>query len=321
MENPKRYPATQERRIALLISKSARQKTREIAFPALPPRLKIGDVLGDFRIEREIATGATATVYEVWQHSRERKAALKVLSPHLAVIPQAAARFKSEAALAERVEHPSIIEVYGSGKTKDHYYYALRLESGETAESIIDAFDPGDEAFFHRISSQFAGVARALELLHGQGIIHRDVKPENLLLGRDGELILCDFGSALDSADRSQVLERSLWGTVKYLSPEQFGPYPDPYNPSIDIYALGLTLYEAATGVSPFPRCSDEELARLKLTRIPPAPRHVSLKIPLGLDAVIRQAIEPNPTLRYRSVADLAENLERFGEKKRGHRR
>ena len=134
-------------------------------------------------------------------------------------------------------------------------------------------------------------------------------------------MALSDFGSALDGRNRSPILEHSLWGTLRYMSPEQFGPDPNPYDPRMDIYALGLSLYEVVTGLTPFQHSSQEELVRLKLTRVPPAPRQVNSKLPLGLEAVIRQAIEPNPRLRYPTSGAFAVDLERFAELKRGHRR
>ncbi|MBI4602739.1 MAG: serine/threonine protein kinase [Planctomycetes bacterium] len=322
MQDPLRFPAAQGRRLALVAAKREAEKTRRASFPGLPERLRPGDVLGELRLEREVTTGGTATVYAAEDLLRGSKVALKVLSPHLALVPPAVARFKAEAALAERVESPWIVPVLGSGKDKDRYYFAMRLESGETAERLVEeAQDGRDEGSSRRVALQFAGVARALEALHEAGIVHRDVKPENLLLGSMGELLLSDFGSALDARDRSAVLEASLWGTVRYMSPEQFLPDADPYDATVDVYALGLSLYEAVTGLSPFPRVREEELARLKVTRVPPAPRHLNPRIPLGLDAVIRHAIEPCPRLRCPGAGALAEDLERFAEGKRGHRR
>jgi len=322
MEDPHRYPATQERRLSLHLLREPTEKTRQVSFPALPERLRPGDALGEYRIEREISSGATATVYQVEELPRGRRVALKVLSPHLGLVPEAVTRFKAEAAFTERVEHPAVMRVHGSGKDKSRYFYAMTLESGETAERLVtEAAESSDEAFYYRVALQIARVAEGLQALHDQGIVHRDIKPENLLLGADGELVLCDFGSSLDARERSPVLEKSLWGTVRYLAPEQFRSEADPYNASMDIYALGLSLYECVTGAFPFPRCNEAEMARLKLTRLPPAPRSINQRVPLGLDAVIRQAIEPSPLLRYPTAAELAGDLERFGSHKRGHRR
>src|SRR5262245_3894806 len=188
MEDPHRYPATQERRLSLHLSREPAEKTRQVTFPALPERLRPGDLLGDYRIEREISSGATATVYHAEELPRGRRVALKVLSPHLGLLTEAVTRFKAEAAFAERVEHPAVIHVFGSGKDKGRFFYAMSLESGETAERLVTegAASP-DEAFYYRVALQLARVAEALQALHDQGIVHRDVKPENLLLGADGE--------------------------------------------------------------------------------------------------------------------------------------
>jgi len=321
MNDPRRYPAAQGRKLTAVLAPSIDEKPRRAELPALPPRLRPGAVLGEFRIEREIASGGTATVFEAIEDDCGRRAALKVLSPYLALVPAAVARFKAEAAFAERLEHASIVPIYGCGKARGHYYYAMRLESGETAERIVSEAHHADEAFFYRVARQFAGVAKALAALHASGIVHRDIQPENLLLGGDGSLLLSDFGSALDRNERSRDLESSLWGTVRYMAPEQLVRDADPYSLSSDIYALGIALYEAVTGASPFPRGEEGEVIRWKLTRLPPAPRCVNPQVPLGLDSIIRLAIDPNPTLRYTSMAELAEDLERFGERKRGHRR
>jgi len=319
--DPYRHRAASGRRLPLE-TRAGGAKTRVESFPALPPRLKPGDELGEHRLEKEISRGATATVYAARADYYPEEAAIKVLSPHLAVLPTAVLRFRAESALAARLKHPSIIRVFGAGEAHEHHYYVMELLSGRTLDDLVtDAAGDRDDEFFRDTAVRFAGLARAIDVLHREGIVHRDVKPENILVAESGKLVLCDFGSAVDSRSRSKAVERSLWGTIRYMSPEQLRPGADPSDPTIDIHALGLTLYEAATGVSPFPRCLESELVRLKLTRLPAAPRRVNFKVPLGLDAVIRQAIEPNRSLRYRSAADLAEDLERFAARKRGSRR
>ena len=292
--------------------------TRRENYDALPPRLRSGDMLDPYCIEGEVARGGTAAIYRAHSAADGRVVALKVLSPHLGLVFEAVARFKAEAKLAGRVRHPCVIPIYQTGKADGHYYFATELHSGETAEHLSAKTVSGGGDFYHHIAGLFAGVARALDDLHGQGIVHRDVKPENLLVGEDGLLILCDFGSALDSRNRSPILERTLWGTPRYMSPEQFLSDADPYDPLNDVYALGLTLYEIVTEAPAFPKWSLKNLVHFKLTRRPPVPRHINSDIPLGLDAIIRQAIEPNPRMRYLSMHDLAEDLERFATLQRG---
>jgi serine/threonine-protein kinase len=319
--DPYRHRAAQGRRLPFERTRAPGAKTRVESFPALPPRLKPGDELGEYRLGEEISRGATAAVHSARADTYPEEAAIKVLSPHLAVIPAAVARFRAESELAARVKHPSIIRVFGAGEAREHHYYVMELLSGKTLDDLVtEAAGERGEAFFRDTAIRFAGIARALDALHRAGIVHRDVKPDNILAAGGDRLVLCDFGSAVE-ARSARAPERSLWGTVRYMSPEQLRPGADPSDPAIDIHALGLTLYEAATGVSPFPRCLESELVRLKLTRIPAPPRRVNSKVPLGLDAVIRQAIEPSRSLRYGSAADFAEDLERFAARKRGSRR
>jgi serine/threonine protein kinase len=322
MDQPHRYWPANNGRFAVLRSKLSNEDTRREDFEALPPRLKEGEALGPFWIEREIAAGATGTVYEALQPAEDRKVALKALSPHLALVPRAVARFEAESSLAGRVIDPCIAAVFERGKSRGYYFFAMELHGRNASEEVaFKAPVEKDESYFHSMALKFAGLARALERLHLQAIVHRDVKPENLLVAADRRLVLGDFGSALDGKQRLPILERSLWGTVSYMSPEQFGPHADPYDPRMDIYALGLSLYEVVTGLSPFPHVSQEELMRLKLAGALPLPRQLNGRLPLGLEALIRQAIEPNPRFRYPTAGNFAEDLERFAELKRGHRR
>jgi serine/threonine protein kinase len=117
------------------------------------------------------------------------------------------------------------------------------------------------------------------------------------------------------------VLEDSLWGTVRYMSPEQFLPDANPHDPSLDIYSLGATLYEVVTGRPVFPRIPPVDLVRWKLTRKPARPRELDPAVPMSLEAIVLEAMENEPRLRHPSAGDLADDLERFAEGRRGHHR
>jgi serine/threonine-protein kinase len=233
-------------------------------------------------------------------------------------LPRELERFRREHELARRVRHPAIVPAEELGEALGHAYFAMPRESGRTLSDL--AAEPGRSAAgFERIALALSRIAQALGGLHRAGVVHRDVKPENILLGSEGELGLCDFGSAIDA--RTLEGAEELWGTIGYMAPEQLRPGADPADPSMDVYALGLCIYEAVTGSRAFPRLPPEDLTRFKLTRIPPAPRSVEPRVPLGLDAIIRQAIDPDPDFRHSSADALARDLERFGSGKRGRGR
>lgn len=289
--------------------------TRKETFAALPPRLHVGDCLGDLRVEEEIASGATSAVYRASRLAGSRRVAIKVLSPHLGVVNKAVARFEAESLLARSLEHPGIVRVFTVGSSLGHHYYAMRLESSRTALDLRYTEDLGSaEGYFRRLGSLFARSARALEAVHREGFVHRDVKPQNLLISRRGRLVLCDFGSALSFRRRDPLLEDCLWGTVRYMSPDQFQANAEPSDPRIDVFGLGLTLYDVCTGGCPVPEGADEEIVRWKLTHRLRAPREVNFRIPARLDLIIRRATASDPENRYATMAELAAKLERFGK-------
>jgi serine/threonine protein kinase len=300
-----------------------REATRRRQFAPLAPRLERGDRLGAFRIEREISSGGAARVYAAADTTTKRRVALKVLSAHLGQDPEGERRFEAEYRLASRVAHAGIVRVVSWGRDRGHHFYAMELLGGETAASLPRAEDgsDGEGQDFARLAMLFAPVARALEALHARGIVHRDVKPDNLLIDGGGSLLLADFGSALDALERDPLLERCLSGTLRYMSPEQFCPGADPYDPLQDIYSLGLVLYEAATGIPAVPRLPEKEVARWKLSRLPALPRALNPRLPLGLEAIIRRAMEPEPRLRHPAAGELARDLERYATLRRGSSR
>ena len=159
MNQPHRRLPARAGRFAVLESKLPGEDTRHEIFESLPPRLKASDKLGPFRIEREIAAGATGTVYEASQPSESRRIALKVLSPHLALVPRAVARFQAESSLASRVEDPCIVTVYESGKSRGHYFFAMDLHCGETAEDRVMGTPGRTAAASASTCSSWAGLA------------------------------------------------------------------------------------------------------------------------------------------------------------------
>ncbi len=310
-------------------------QTRQGNFPPLPAKIVPGMDIGGFRIIEQIGSGGMAAIYRALQKSSEREIALKVLSPHLAPIQTAVERFHREAELAGRFDHPGIIPIYRRGVDQGYHYYAMKLMSGPTLAEFIDkAEGTRGEGFFRESALLFASLCRTVAAIHSRDIIHQDIKPTNLILANEpggGRLVLTDFGVAadlrrlefLEAAEISIASEREalLLGTPAYMAPERFIQGKEGPDPRSDIYSLGLCLYELVTGVLPFPSCGDAEMARLKLAQKPPSPRSVLATVPLGLEAIIRQAIESHILLRYQTAVEMALDLERFAQNRRPNTR
>ena len=296
--------------------------TRRQSFPALPPRLARGDRLGDYDLVAPIHEGSHSSVYKARSRFDRRDVAVKVLASQLSLEPVPVVRFRAEVAFAERVRHPSILPIYGCGHERGYDFYAMRLMSGRTlADWILDRRPGRDLRYYVDIAERFASVASAVAAIHDDGLIHRDIKPSNILIGADGRFSISDFGSALDSIDRDPRLESYVGGTVLYMSPEQLRSGADPYDPKGDIYALGATLYELCSGAPLFSAADDEaELARWKVTRRPVELKQVNPYVPLSLEAIVRQAIDPDPAARHATAEDLADHLRRFARRRGAHR-
>ncbi len=290
--------------------------TRRESFDSLPARLQPGDRLEKWWIGREICSGATASVFEANGEGLRFPLAVKVLSSHLTLVDRAVRRFRVEADLLSRLRHPYIVEFVGSGEDRGYHYYVMRRETSLTARDLRHTEGlSSTAAFLRRVVTMFRGLAEALAAAHELGIVHRDVKPENLLLSPEGELILSDFGSALDSRTRDPELESCLWGTLRYMSPDQFLSDADPYDPRIDVYGLGLSLYEVVTGQCPVPRGDEDEIAEWKLSQKLPDARRVQPEVSLGLERVLRRATARRPGDRYQNPGEFARALRRLQPK------
>lgn len=300
--------------------------TRNYTFCPLPARIEPDTTIGEYSIIEAIHTGGMSTVFRASQASRgNRDVALKVLSPHLVDAPGAARCFHREAELSARVAHPGIVPTYASGVDGAYHFYAMKWMRCPTLADFIDGADGRRSDLFYRdVAVLFAYLSRTVANLHSSGVLHRDIKPVNLFLRSDLRILLADFSVSIDLADPSDDEEfddehgtRTLLGTPAYMSPERFLRKEAALDPRSDIYAIGLTLYETVTGLQPFLKQSDDDVARLKLTRKPPAPRQIRHDVPLGLEAIIRQAIQTDVDLRHRSADDLARDLERFASSRR----
>ena len=266
--------------------------------------LATGSVLGDFRIEGVVGRGGMGVVYHAVQLSLGRPVALKLIAPHLAGEEGFRERFVRESRLAASIDHPHIVPVYGAGEADGVYYIAMRFVDGVNLRATIAGAGRLEP---HRAARLVRQVADALDSAHGRGLVHRDVKPANILLSQHGgneHAYLTDFGLTKREATASGLTASGEWvGTLDYVAPEQLrGGEVDG---RADVYSLGCVLYQCLTGEVPFPR--DNELAKLwaHLSDPPPAVSELVPAVPPALSALVGRAMAKDPDERFVSAGEL----------------
>ncbi len=279
-------------------------------------KTEAGKVIGDFKIVREIGSGGMATVFEAEQISLNRRVALKILPLHLSFSEATVRKFKREAEAGGRQRHPGIIATYAVGQEKGLHYIAQELvEGGYTLADKLDGHRAQEElprGYFREAAFLAAEVADALGHAHDSGVIHRDVKPSNILLTEEGRPKISDFGLA--RVEDALALSRTgdLAGTPYYMSPEQVLRKPAGIDSRTDIFSLGVTLYESITLEMPFEGETSQEVLKNILLREPRDPRRVNPRVPRDLAVITLKAMEKERKRRYRTMSDLAEDLRRF---------
>lgn len=278
--------------------------------PGLPHQ---GDRLGEYRLLRELGRGGMGTVWEAEQESLGRRVAIKLLHPFVGLAERASERFRREASIAARLSHPGIVGVFAVGEEDGVPYIVQELvPGGTTLEDQIRAEDPDEplpSGHFRDLARWFAEIGDALAEAHRAGVVHRDLKPGNVLV-HDGRPRVADFGLArgLDEADLSRTGE--LLGTPAYMSPEQVAG-ETKLGPASDVFSLGATLYEALTLQRPFPGDTREQIARRIRYEDPPDPRRLRSRVPRDLAVVCLKALEKNPAQRYADMDAFAADLRR----------
>jgi serine/threonine-protein kinase len=256
---------------------------------------------GKYRFDRLIASGGMAEVWKGWAIKLEREIAIKRLHPHLTNDAGLVERFQLEAKLAVKVHHDSIVKVYDICSADDGTEaIVMELVRGQTLRQHLDrhgALDPGEAAKVTAI------VADVLEVAHKAGLVHRDVKPGNILLCDGGDLKVADFGIAKAAQGQDLTQEGTMLGTAKYLAPEQVKG--GPVDGRTDVYALGVVLYEMLTGRPPFEGDTDAATALARLHRAPPRPRQVRAAVPQAFDDITMKAMALEPEDRYQTAAAM----------------
>jgi serine/threonine protein kinase len=261
----------------------------------------LGKVLAGYRIEERIGRGGMGLVYRAEHLNLRRRAAIKIIAPELAETSGFHERFNREARIAAALQHPNIVTVYDAGEDDGLLYIAMQYIEGSDLSSVLRG---QGRLRPYRALDVCRQVAAALDVAHAQGLIHRDVKPANVLIeGRTA--FLTDFGltKRIEGTQTNLTKAGDVVGTIHYVAPEQIeGGRVDART---DIYSLGCLVYHCLTGELPFARDTDVAVIYAHLSEEPPRITSVRPELPGGLDAVIAKALEKAPERRFQTCADL----------------
>jgi eukaryotic-like serine/threonine-protein kinase len=271
----------------------------------------VGQTLGRYTLERLLGQGGFAWAF-VGRAADGTPVAIKVLKPRYAGDAQFESRFRNESETAAKLEHPNIIRIRSVAKTGEHVYFAMDL-CADSLGARIAREGPLPEADILRLAHD---IAAALEFAHHQGVIHRDLKPDNVLIRSDGTAVLTDFGiaRAVSGYVASTGVNMTI-GTPQYLSPEQ--AQGRPLDQRVDFYALGVTLYKAATAEVPFSSNDWFELARMHVEDPPPSLRKKRPELSKRFERVVMKCLAKHPDDRYANAAELRADLEEVEQKRR----
>ncbi|MDQ3162073.1 MAG: Stk1 family PASTA domain-containing Ser/Thr kinase, partial [Actinomycetota bacterium] len=262
---------------------------------------------GRYLISRKLGAGGMANVYLAEDQELGRRVAIKILDERHASDEQFVERFRREAQNAGGLSHPNIVSIYDRGEAGGSYYIAMEYVEGRTLKELIVARGPSPIGIAIDYTRQ---ILSALRFAHRKGIVHRDIKPHNMIVDGDGRVKVMDFGIA--RAGASQMTEAgSIIGTAQYLSPEQ--ARGAPVDQTSDLYSTGIVLHELLTGTVPFTGDSAVEIAMKHLSQTPDPPSSHRSEIPRDLDYVVLRALGKDPSDRYHSAEEMDSDLERIG--------
>lgn len=301
----------------VVIADFAERRAREMARPDAHDDevLAAGTKLGRYLIIERLGGGGMGVVYKAHDTELHRTVALKILPPHLCRHQEYLNRFRAEAQAQARLNNPYIITLYSLLELPAGEVLVLEYIEGQSLDQRLRTGGPLDPSEAVRIFDQ---ALRAVEHAHAAGVVHRDLKPGNIFLTRDARVKLMDFGVAklMDLPDHAA--QRTMVGTLLYISPEQINGRATDFRS--DIYTLGVTLFETITGRLPFERRSDYALMHAHVQERPPSPKEFQRDIPPTLEAVIMKAIEKDPNRRFQSAAEFRVALLKTGLIERRHR-
>jgi tetratricopeptide (TPR) repeat protein/tRNA A-37 threonylcarbamoyl transferase component Bud32 len=331
--------------MALVEQVKADEESLRATRPAQPPEpFPRPERLGDYRIIREIGRGGMGVVYEAEQESLGRRVALKVLVGHSLLDPKHVRRFEREARAAAQLHHTNIVPVFGVGDDQGLHYIVMQYIAGHGLDEVIgqlrklraekwfsahrngngngvattnqatdstigDHLSQADRRYWYNVARIGRQVAEALAYAHRHGVVHRDVKPSNLLLESDGTMWVTDFGLARLRGQDDLTQSGDVLGTLRYIAPESFR---GDFDERSDLFSLGLTLYEMCTLRPARSAETREELVRDVMDGQPLALSRINPDVPADLETIIHKAIDVEPHGRYQTAAEMAADLDRF---------
>ncbi len=266
-----------------------------------------GERFGEYELIRVLGQGGMGTVYEARLAGTSLRVALKVLKPAEAEGAEATRRLREEVENAAGLRHPNIVPIYHVGEHAGQPFYTMELIEGGSLDQHLDRY----RGQFAKVARLLATTARAVHHAHQRRILHRDLKPGNILLDAADEPHVADFGLATRLDEAGTATESAPAGSLPWMAPEAVRGEPT-LSTAIDVWALGVILYELLTGVRPFGGASAREVRQAILHHEPPRPREVNPSVPRDLDAVCRRCLHKDPDKRYESATALALELERW---------
>jgi serine/threonine protein kinase len=267
----------------------------------------VGQFLGQYELMQLIGKGGMARVYKSIQPALERYVAVKLLHPSVAADNEFLIRFQREAKAAASLRHPHIVQIFDFGHKEELYYMVMELIDGPTLRDELQRLKVLDETLpFSEVQRIIGEVSQALDYAHGRGIIHRDVKPANILLTPEGQAVLSDFGLAFMIESPRQTITGFV-GTPEYMSPEQGQGLA--VDGRTDVYSLGVVLYEMLTGRVPFTSKTPMAVVMKHISEPLPPPRSVNPSIPEGVEQVVFKAMSKKPGDRYSRAGELSRAL------------
>ena len=302
--------------------------------PSAGTALAPGMRLDHYELVHEIGRGGMALVWLAQDRELRRPVALKILRPGLALEARHADRFRREALAIASLKHPHVVQIHGVGQEAGYHFLAMEFVEGPSLATVLEAL-PADRTptaedlaratgitalaadgrdFERALAHLLAPVAEALAVAHERGLVHRDVKPSNILVHRDGRAVVADFGLAKGADEPALSLTGDALGTPFYMSPEQAYVTGNRVDHRTDVYSLGVTLYEALSGRRPFEGDSFLEVIEAIRTTVPPSLRSVRHACSKDAAALVRKAMAREPEQRYATAADMHADLVALAE-------